>query len=264
MVAAMTTLLWILLATTCGGLLSAALAGSFLLLPVVQRARVMPHLISFATGAMLAAALLGLLPEAVAEVGPERVPAIGAALLGGIALFFILEKLVLWRHCHTEDCESHTPHDSARDQAAGWLVLFGDSVHNVFDGVLIAAAFLTDVRLGLVTTLAITAHEVPQELGGLAVLLHSGMPARRALAFNIASSLTSVLGGVLGFVALRPALDVLPYAIAVAAASLLYVAVADLIPGLHRRVDPKGSLMQVLLIACGVAVIVLTGMVAGV
>jgi zinc and cadmium transporter len=144
------------------------------------------------------------------------------------------------------------------------LVLFGDGMHNVFDGVLIAAAFLTDVRLGLVTTLAITAHEVPQELGGLAVLLHSGMPARRALAFNIASSLTSVLGGLLGFMALRVALDALPYAIAVAAASLLYVAVADLIPGLHRRVDPKGSLMQVLLIALGVAVIVLTGMVTGV
>jgi zinc and cadmium transporter len=262
MVAGMNVLAWILAATTFGGLLSALLAGSFLLLPAERRTRLMPHLISFATGAMLAAALLALLPEAVAAVGPQEVPAIGAALLGGIALFFVLEKLVLWRHCHTEDCESHTPHDHdrGREQAAGWLVLFGDSMHNVFDGVLIAAAFLTDVRLGVVTAVAITAHEVPQELGGLAVLLHSGMPPRRALTYNVLSSLTSVLGGLIGYFALENALAALPYAIAVAAASLLYVAVADLIPGLHRRVDPRGSLMQVLLLACGVVVIVFTEM----
>lgn len=258
----MNLLPWIVLATALGGIVSAALAGSFLVLGAARRAQLMPHLISFATGAMLAAALLNLLPEAVAQVGAERVPAIGAALLGGIALFFVLEKLVLWRHCHTEDCESHAPHDVAhghehgRRHAAGWLVLFGDSMHNVFDGVLIAAAFLTDLRLGVVTTLAITAHEVPQELGGMAVLLHSGMAPRRAFAYNIISSLTSVLGALIGYFALQGALQVLPYAIAVAAASLLYVAVADLIPGLHRRVDPKGSSLQVLLLAAGVAAIV--------
>jgi zinc and cadmium transporter len=265
MVAAMNVLVWIVAATAFGGLLSAALAGTFLMLGGERRAWLMPHLISFATGAMLAAALLGLLPEAIRAVGPAQVPAIGAALLGGIALFFVLEKLVLWRHCHTEDCEPHMPHDHGhgRERAAGWLVLFGDSMHNVFDGVLIAAAFLTDVRLGLVTVLAITAHEVPQELGGLAVLLHSGMPARRALAYNVISSLTSVVGGLVGYFALEHALTALPYAIAVAAASLLYVAVADLIPGLHRRVDPRGSLMQVLLLAVGVVVIVFTEMLTG-
>jgi zinc and cadmium transporter len=263
MVAGVNSLIWIIVATTLGGLLSAALAGSFLLVPEARRARFMPYLISFATGAMLAAALLGLLPEAVQSVGPARVPAIGAALLAGIALFFVLEKLVLWRHCHTEDCESHVPSSADRNRAAGWLVLFGDGMHNAFDGVLIAAAFLTDTRLGVLTALAITAHEVPQELGGLAVLLHSGMSARRALLFNAASSLTSIIGGVLGYFALRHALEVLPYAISVAAASLLYVAVADLIPGLHRRVDPQGSVMQVLLIGCGVAAIVGTEKVLG-
>jgi len=261
----MNLLLWIVLATALGGLLSAMLASSFLALTPERRAHLMPHLISFATGAMLAAALLGLLPEAIVAVGPARVPAIGAALLGGIALFFILEKLVLWRHCHTEDCEPHLPHDHGhgRERAAGWLVLFGDGMHNVLDGVLIAAAFLTDVRLGVVTALAISAHEVPQELGGLAVLLHSGMPARRALGFNVLSSLTSVLGGVVGYFALENALEALPYAIAVAAASLLYVAVADLIPGLHRRVDPRGAMAQVLLIALGVVVIVFTEALTG-
>ena len=255
----MPTILWIILATLLGGLLSAALASLFLLLGAARRARLLPHLISFATGAMLAAALLGLLPEAVAGVGPGRVEGIGVALLAGIALFFILEKLVLWRHCHTEDCESHqVPDTRHRDQAAGWIVLLGDGVHNAFDGVLIAAAFLADTRLGVVTALAIIAHEIPQELGDLAVLLHAGMSPMRAMAFNAASSLTSIIGGVVGYLALHGTLEVLPYAISVAAASLIYVAVADLIPGLHRRVDPAGSAMQVMLIGAGVTVIVVT------
>ena len=260
----MPTLIWILLATLFGGLLSAALAGLFLLFPEARRARLLPHLISFATGAMLAAALLGLLPEAIAEVGPGRVQGIGAAVLCGIALFFVLEKFVIWRHCHTEDCESHTvPASDHRERAAAWIVLIGDGVHNGFDGVLIAAAFLTDVRLGILTTLAITAHEIPQELGDLAVLLHSGMKPVRALLFNTLSSLTSILGGLAGYFALKGTLDVLPYAISVAAASLIYVAVADLIPGLHRRTDPAGSLMQVVLIGAGVAVIVGAELVLG-
>ncbi len=249
-------LAWILAATFTGGALSAALASVFLLVSEERRARLLPHLISFATGAMLAAALVGLLPEAIESVGPQRIQAIGAALLAGIALFFVLEKLVLWRHCHTESCETHSvPHSSDRDRAAGWIVLFGDGVHNAFDGVLIAAAFLTDVKLGVVTTLAITAHEIPQELGDLAVLLHAGMSPTRALWFNAASSLTSILGGLLGYFALRGTLEVLPYAISVAAASLIYVAVADLIPSLHRRVDARAGVAQVLLIGCGVAVI---------
>jgi zinc and cadmium transporter len=260
----MPTLLWIVLATLFGGLLSAALAVLFLTFPAARRARLLPHLISFATGAMLAAALLGLLPEAIGAVGPDRVEGIGAAVLGGIALFFILEKWVLWRHCHTEDCESHQiPASEHRDRAAGWIVLIGDGVHNGFDGVLIAAAFLTDVRLGILTTIAITAHEIPQELGDLAVLLHAGMKPMRALFFNTASSLTSIIGGLAGYYALKGTLDVLPYAISVAAASLIYVAVADLIPGLHRRVDPAGSAMQVLLIGAGVATIAVAEVVLG-
>jgi zinc and cadmium transporter len=249
------TLVWILSATFLGGVLSAALASVFLLLPQRRRSWLLPHLISFATGAMLAAALIGLLPEAIASVGPQRIQAIGAAVLAGIGLFFVLEKLVLWRHCHGEACETHSPHESDRDRAAGWIVLFGTGMHNAFDGVLIAAAFLTDAKLGVVTTLAITAHEIPQELGDLAVLLHARMSPARALWFNAASSLTSILGGLLGYFALRQTLDVLPYAISVAAASLIYVAVADLIPSLHRRVDPRAGVAQVALIGCGVAVI---------
>jgi len=267
------SLAWILSATFLGGALSAALASVFLLLSETRRNRLLPHLISFATGAMLAAALIGLLPEAIASVGPGHIQAVGAAVLAGIGLFFVLEKLVLWRHCHTGVSEhggagehagvsehagageTHALQQSERDRAAGWIVLFGDGVHNAFDGVLIAAAFLTDTRLGVVTTIAITAHEIPQELGDLAVLLHARMSPVRALWFNAASSLTSIIGGLAGFFALRRTLDLLPYAISVAAASLIYVAVADLIPGLHRRVDPGAGVAQVLLIGCGVGVI---------
>jgi zinc and cadmium transporter len=249
------TLWWILCATFLGGALSAALASLFLWLRESRRSWLLPHLISFATGAMLAAALVGLLPEAIARAGPARIQSIGAAVLAGIGLFFVLEKLVLWRHCHAESCETHSLHEAQRDRAAGWIVLFGTGVHNAFDGVLIAAAFLTDTKLGVMTTIAITAHEIPQELGDLAVLLHARLSATRALWFNAASSLTSIFGGLAGYFALHGSLSILPYAISVAAASLIYVAVADLIPGLHRRVDPRAAAAQVLLIGAGVGVI---------
>jgi zinc and cadmium transporter len=245
-------LLWITGATLFGGVLSAALASVFLGLRPQRRARLQPHLISFATGAMLAASLLGLLPEAIERAGPSHLQAIGASVLAGIGLFFILEKLVLWRHCHGEQCDTHAPTSAHRDRAGGWIVLVGTGVHNAFDGVLIAAAFLSDIRLGLMTSIAITAHEVPQELGDLAVLLQAGIGPKRALLFNLASSLTSILGGLAGYFALHDSLNAMPYAICVAAASLLYVAVADLIPGLHRRVDPGAAVTQVMLIAAGV------------
>ncbi len=187
--------------------------------------------------------------------GLFRVHDIGVALVAGICLFFVLEKFLLWRHCHSEDYETHEAHEHHRRQASGVLVLAGDAFHNTLDGVLIAAAFLTDFHLGVVTALAIMAHEIPQEVGNFAVLLHSGMSRARALAWNIATSLTAVVGGVIAYFSLRQALGLLPYALAIAAASLLYVAVADLIPGLHRRSDTRASLAQVALIGLGILVV---------
>ena len=259
----MNTLAWIVLGTLLSGVLSVLAAGSFLALPGKQREAALPHLVSFATGALLGAALLGLIPHAVIGAGSERVHQVGIALIAGIALFFVLEKFLLWRHCHDDHCDEHTvsepghghTHDHARRKASGSLVLVGDALHNVLDGVLIAAAFLTDVHLGIVTTLAIAAHEIPQEVGNFAVLLHSGVSRGRALALNLLTSLSAVIGGVVGYFALETAVRLLPFALAVAASSLLYVAVADLIPGLHRRTDARSGVMQVLLIGLGVAVI---------
>jgi zinc and cadmium transporter len=200
----MPLLLWILLATLIGGALSALAASLFLLAPESLRARGLPHLVSFATGALLGAALLGLLPHAVEGAGLANTHAIGLALLAGLLLFFVLEKFVLWRHCHHEVCEGHTPHAHAhehahqngRDIASARLILIGDGFHNVLDGVLIAAAFMSDVHLGVVTAIAVFAHEIPQEVGDLAILLHSGMSRVRALTLNLLTSISSVVGGV--------------------------------------------------------------------
>jgi zinc and cadmium transporter len=254
----MSALAWILVATTLGGVLSAVVAGLFLLVPAPRRAAALPHLISFATGALLGAALLKLLPHAIEGAGLSNAPVVGFSLVGGIFAFFVLEKLVLWRHCHIEDCDSHGSPIEPRDRASGPMILTGDAIHNVLDGVLIAAAFLTDPGLGLLTTIAVIAHEIPQEVGDFAILLHSGMSRGRAFALNLLTSLTSVIGGVLAYFALGQAQALLPYALAIAAACFLYVAVADLIPGLHRRVEPLASVQQVLLIAVGIAAIVVT------
>ena len=256
----MPLLAWIVLLTAVGGAVSALAASVFLLASERVRARVLPHLVSFATGALLSAALLGLLPHAIEGAGPSNAHWIGLTLLIGLLTFFVLEKLVLWRHCHQELCEGHLPHDAhahaqARDAASASLILIGDGFHNLLDGVLIAAAFMIDLHLGIVTALAVMAHEIPQEVGDLALLLHGGMSRGRALMLNLLTSLTSVVGGIAGYVALANTEQVTPYVLALAAASFIYIAVADLIPGLHRRVDPGSGAKQLVFIVLGVAVI---------
>ena len=251
----MTTLGWIVSFTLLGGVAGAMLASLFLLVPEQARTRALPFMVAFATGALLGASLLGLLPEAIELAGPHAYRNVGLSLLGGIALFFVLEKLVLWRHCHEDDCATHTPDDGSRRHSSGAMVIMGDTVHNVLDGVLIAAAFLIDTNLGVMTGVAVLAHEVPSEVGDFAVLLHSGMSRARAFAWNLVSALGAVVGGVVGYYALSGLQPILPYALGVSAACLLYVAVADLIPGLHRRVDLKTSALQVILIGLGVLLV---------
>lgn len=255
----MPLLLWIILFSLVGGALSVLAAGLFLLIPEKQREHVLPHGVSFAIGAMLGAAFLALLPHAIEGEGVTDVHQITMTVLFGILGFFLLEKMVLWRHCHHDTCEVHgmeqvhTHHH--KPNAAGHLILIGDAMHNFVDGILIAAAFLTDIHLGVMTALAVAAHEVPQEVGDFAVLLHSGFSRMRALVYNMLSSLTTVVGALLAYYSLSSLGHVVPYVLAIAAASFIYIAVADLIPGLHRRVQIKATVQQLILIALGVGLI---------
>lgn len=250
---------WIILFSLFGGVLSVFAASVFLLIPQPYRDRLLPHSVSFAIGALLGAAFLALLPHAIS--GPNRVEVhdIGLTVLLGMLTFFILEKMVIWRHCHTTHCEAHTPHDSHdhhnESKAAGSMILIGDGLHNLVDGVLIAAAFMTDIHLGIVTSVAVATHEIPQEVGDFAVLLNSGFSRGKALLYNVLVSLTTVVGALLAYYSLSGMNQVLPYILAVAAASFIYVAVADLIPGLHKRTQFSATVQQVVLIIAGVMVI---------
>ena len=261
--------LWIIGFTTLGGVISVLAAACLLLLSDRLRAALLPSLVSFAIGTLLGAAFLALLPHALETEGVDAHNLAFTVLLGLLG-FFVLEKMVLWRHCHTHDCEVHGSADGshhkahqidierARTAATGSLILVGDGIHNLVDGVLIAAAFLTDVHLGIVTSVAVIAHEIPQELGDFAILLASGYSRSRALLYNMLASLTMVVGGIVAYFSLSFAAAVVPYVLAVAASSFIYIAVADLIPGLHRRPEFSATLQQLGLIGIGVAVIFFT------
>ena len=298
----LSVLTWIVVSSLFGGVLSVLGAG---VVALNTRATWVPLLISYAIGAMLGAVFLEILPEAFRVA--SSIEGMTTTVLLGILLFFILEKLVIWRHCHGDHCEVHaihteqdcpehkgppseainqdsvnkykqverkTPsltlkpahshshshintnsHDGGR---SGMMVMVGDTFHNFVDGVLIAAAFMTDVKLGVVTSIAIIAHEIPQEVGDFLILLHSGYSKKQALAFNLISSLATMVGGLLAYFALQSVQSWVPTILGMAAASMLYVAVADLIPSLHKRTQLKETVSQVALIALGIGSIWLT------
>ena len=229
-----------------GGLGGLFVASGVLLFNDSFRARLVPWLVSYAVGALLGVSMLELLPESLMHLPAPRV---FAALLGGILLFFVLEKLVLWRHCHIHDCEVH--------DGSVFPVLVGDTIHNFVDGAVIAAAVLTSIPLGVSAAFAVAAHEIPQEVGDFAILLHAGYSRGRALLLNVLSATASAAGAIAAFFALESVPLLLPYFLVLAAASFLYVAMADLIPGLHRGRTDAGSLRQILLIAAGVATMLL-------
>jgi zinc and cadmium transporter len=237
-----TTFLIALGLSLLGGLGSLLMASGVLLIRDSTRARLIPWLVSYAVGALLGVSMLALLPTSLQHL-PART-AFGT-LLAGILLFFILEKLVLWRHCHIHDCEVH--------QSSVYPIVIGDAFHNFVDGAVIAAAVMTSVPLGVSTALAVAAHEIPQEVGDFAILLHAGYSRSRAMLLNALSAAASAAGAVAAFVAFDLVPLTLPYFLALAAASFLYVAMADLIPGLHKGRTNASSMRQVLLIGAGVA-----------
>jgi zinc and cadmium transporter len=246
---------------TLAYILAACLAGTALSLLIAAivafrvQARWIPTLVSFAVGALLGAAFLDLLPHLFEETkNPGRV---AGFILLGILVFFVLEKLMLWRHHHHHDGEATGApgvdhHDHGR---SGWMIVIGDSFHNFTDGVIIASAFLADIKLGVVTSLAIIAHEIPSEIGDFLVLLHSGFSRAKALFWNFMSGMSAVVGALLAYFFLSEVKDWLLEILAFATASMIYVAVADLIPGLHKRTAIRETAVQVIFIALGVCTI---------
>lgn len=218
--------------------------------------RVVDRLVSLSVGIMLSTALLHALPEAF-ESGAD-VHWLFGSLLAGLLGFFLLEKLAILRHSHHHEGDGHGHHHGHdREEAgkAGWMVLVGDGIHNFADGILIAAAFLADPRLGILAALAIIAHEIPQEVGDFIVLLNAGFSRARAYVYNLLSSMMAILGGVLGYFMLDRWMSAIPYVLVLASSSFIYIAVSDLMPQMQRRRTVKESIVQVLLVAIGVCIV---------
>jgi zinc and cadmium transporter len=246
------SLAWALGLTLAGSLGGALVASALLLVNDRLRVQLVPWLVSYAVGTLLGVALLVLLPEALENLPPR---AVLGSLLAGIMLFFLLEKLVLWRHCHTHDCEAHG--------MAAPMVIIGDAFHNFLDGVIIGTAVLTSIPLGISTALAVATHEVPQEIGDMAILLHAGYSRRKALVLNMLSGASAVLGALVAVFALEWVPQITQYVLSVAAAGFLYVAMADLIPDLHRgRIDAT-TLRQLALALAGIGTVVSLNAFAG-
>ena len=248
--------LWILLFGVLASVGALAPAGLVLLLSEGVRARLTPYLLSFATGTVLATALIGLLPEAIEQASVRTV---SFTVLGGVVVFFVLESLVIWRHAHA-DGHGHAHHPGEHQHALSAikpanLILIGDAFHNFVDGVAVAAAFLASPPLGVATAVAVIGHEIPQELGDFVLLLEGGFSRAKALLWNGLSGLATLAGAVLAYVALAQATWVVPYALAVAASGFLYIGLADLVPGLHGRRGAASGILQFLMMLLGIAII---------
>jgi zinc and cadmium transporter len=237
-------LIWIIIFSLLGSVGAVLGAAVVLAFPENFRKTLTANLISYATGTLLGAVFLGLIPKALEK---SASPGVLAWLLAGLLFFFVMEKLVLWRHCHTPDCDVHAP--------AGPLLLVGDAFHNFTDGVIIAGAFLLSVPLGVATGLAVVSHEIPQELGDFAILLESGYSRGKALLYNLISALATLPGALLGYYFLSHLMPAVPCILLAGAASFLYIALVDLTPYLHRRFGLADSLLQLGLILTGIATI---------
>jgi zinc and cadmium transporter len=223
-----------------------SLAGAYLLLVFPDKMRVvlMSSLISYATGTLLASAFPGMMPKALS---PAPASFVLSTVLCGIISFFILEKLVIRRHCHVRSCEVHS--------IAGPLILLGDAFHNFVDGIMIAGTFLNSIPLGLTTAFAVIAHEIPQETGGFAMLLDSGYSKKKAFCYNFVSSITTLPGSLIAYFRLKNTKAAIPCILAISAASFIYIATADLIPHLHQKADFRSGMVQLLFLLCGVGAV---------
>jgi len=215
---------------------------------VVQKALV-SILVAYATGTLLAAATLGMIPTAIARAG-DGIQIVMAFFLGGIISFFILEKLIIWRHCHDIECE-------VTHLAAGPIILIGDAFHNLTDGIVLAAAFLIDFHIGIVVSLSVIAHEIPQEIGDFAVLLDKKYTKKKAFLYNTLSGSITIPAAIIGYYVLDLISEIIPYVLAISAASFIYIALSDLTPELHQKIGIKYSLRQIIFILAGIGTMIL-------
>jgi zinc and cadmium transporter len=229
------------------GALTAA-AGFILLNEKIQK-RLIGMLIAYATGTLLTAALFGLIPEAI-EIAGNEPHGIMLFVLGSILFFFFLEKIIIWRNCSDETCDVH-------GKAAGPIVLVGDAFHNLTDGIVIAAAFLTNFSVGIAIGVSIIIHEIPQETGDFGILLYSGFSKKKAYFYNVISSSFTIIASIISYFVLESFHFVIPYVLAISAASFLYIALTDLTPELHQKLGFKHTARQLLLILAGIITMIL-------
>jgi zinc and cadmium transporter len=254
------TLLYIVLATLAGGLLSVLIAAK---LTLSVLGRLVKHLVSLSAGVLLGTALLHVLPEAFESKAPPQ--ALFATLLGGLLFFWLLDKAELWHHGHEHNHDhghadhghAHHHHGDTPAKGGGWAVLTGDSVHCFGDGILIASAFIADLRLGAVAALAVLAHEVPHHMGDLIVLRQSSRNRSAALVKVSLAGAVTALGGIAGFFLVEQLHDYLPYFLVVASSSFVYVALADLIPQLQKRLSARQTAAQIAWLLVGIALVTL-------
>jgi len=239
------TLGYIIFFSLLGSIGSVLLSALFLIFPDNIQKNLIPKFISFATGTLLGAAFLSLIPHAAEKLGDLDLTLL--MVLAGLIIFFILEKFVTWLHCHDEHCHVH--------EASGSLIMIGDAFHNFVDGVVIAATFITSIPLGITTAFSVITHEIPKEVGDFAILLKNNYTKKRAFMLNIFSGLSSLVGALLAYFFMSTITNVTPYIMSISAASFIYVAISDLIPHLQKHTNPKKSITQTFLIFAGISVI---------
>ncbi len=240
-------LVYVLIALVLGSVGSIALAAFMLLLNNEKLEKVSTYLMYLAGGTLLGAAFLGMIPKAISMMDNQIV---FQSILAGILVFFVLEKLILWRKCHNKICDRQL-------QAAAPIILIGDAFHNAVDGIVIAASFLTSVELGVFVTISVILHEIPQELGDLGILIKTGLSRKKAFWLNVLSGSSAIIFGIIAFYTLDYVKSLIPFVLAFSASSFLYIALADLIPEMHRKTSLKDSLKQILLIVVGILIIYL-------
>jgi zinc and cadmium transporter len=238
-------LIYVLIALFLGSVGSVALAGLMLFLNNEKLEKVSTYLMYLAGGTLLGAAFLGMIPKAISMSEPRLILQI---IMFGILFFFVLEKIILWRSCRNKNCERHM-------NTAAPIILIGDAFHNAIDGIVIAASFLTSAELGVFVTLSVVLHEVPQELGDFGILIKSGYSRKKAFWFNALSGATAIIFGIVAYYTLDSVKSLIPYVLAFSASSFLYIALADLIPEMHRKTSLKASLSQIVLITIGILII---------